>query len=101
VKICRGYGGFGALGHSVYHRELIPKQVRKHWEGKIVYLASSGAHTAAICDSGVDCFNGPYVFSFWPDCVCSIHGSNCQKWYKRISPNTKLFGTNITGTATF
>lgn len=47
-----GYGGFGALGHSVYHRELIPKQVRKHWEGKIVYLATSGAHTAAICDSG-------------------------------------------------
>ncbi|KAH9322498.1 hypothetical protein KI387_017137 [Taxus chinensis] len=47
-----GYGGFGALGHSVTHRELLPKQVRNHWEGRIVYVASSGAHTAAITESG-------------------------------------------------
>lgn len=47
-----GYGGFGALGHSVCHRELLPKQVHNHWEGGIVYLATSGAHTAAVSDSG-------------------------------------------------
>ncbi|CAN6205056.1 unnamed protein product [Urochloa humidicola] len=47
-----GYGGFGALGHYVYHRELLPKQVKGPWEGKITHIATSGAHTAAITDSG-------------------------------------------------
>ncbi|KAF0905792.1 hypothetical protein E2562_008844 [Oryza meyeriana var. granulata] len=47
-----GYGGFGALGHYVYHRELLPRQVNGPWEGKISHIATSGAHTAAITDSG-------------------------------------------------
>lgn len=47
-----GYGGFGALGHYVYHRELLPRQVKGAWEGKILHIATSGAHTAAITDSG-------------------------------------------------
>ncbi|KAG0492551.1 hypothetical protein HPP92_005949 [Vanilla planifolia] len=47
-----GYGGFGALGHSVYHRELLPRLVEGSWTGKIVHLATSGAHTAAVTDSG-------------------------------------------------
>uniref|UniRef100_A0A0E0BHD6 Hydroxyproline O-arabinosyltransferase-like domain-containing protein n=1 Tax=Oryza glumipatula TaxID=40148 RepID=A0A0E0BHD6_9ORYZ len=48
----RGYGGFGALGHYVYHRELLPRKVNGPWEGKISHIATSGAHTAAITDSG-------------------------------------------------
>ncbi|KAG8050310.1 hypothetical protein GUJ93_ZPchr0009g1658 [Zizania palustris] len=47
-----GYGGFGALGHYVYHRELLPRKVNGPWEGKISHIATSGAHTAAITDSG-------------------------------------------------
>ncbi|XP_020100961.1 ultraviolet-B receptor UVR8 [Ananas comosus] len=47
-----GYGGFGALGHSVYHRELLPRLVNGPWSGTISHLATSGAHTAAITDSG-------------------------------------------------
>lgn len=47
-----GYGGFGALGHSVYHRELLPRLVNGPWKGTISHLATGGAHTAAITDSG-------------------------------------------------
>ncbi|KAG1326378.1 RCC1 domain-containing protein RUG3, mitochondrial [Cocos nucifera] len=47
-----GYGGFGALGHSVYHRELLPRVVNGSWKGHISHLATSGAHTAAVTDSG-------------------------------------------------
>ncbi|BAH92531.1 Os04g0226400, partial [Oryza sativa Japonica Group] len=47
-----GYGGFGALGHYVYHRELLPRKVNGPWEGKISHIATRGAHTAAITDSG-------------------------------------------------
>ncbi|GLU21823.1 hypothetical protein SLE2022_379390 [Rubroshorea leprosula] len=47
-----GYGGFGALGHSVYHRELVPRLVEGHWVGKIKHIATSGTHTAAITESG-------------------------------------------------
>ncbi|KAL5201645.1 hypothetical protein ABZP36_035999 [Zizania latifolia] len=47
-----GYGGFGALGHYAYHRELLPRQVNGPWEEKISHIATSGAHTAAITDSG-------------------------------------------------
>ncbi|XP_074588972.1 RCC1 domain-containing protein RUG3, mitochondrial isoform X1 [Curcuma longa] len=47
-----GYGGFGALGHSVYHRELLPRLVKAPWTEKISHLATSGAHTAAITSSG-------------------------------------------------
>uniref|UniRef100_A0A453LMT7 Uncharacterized protein n=1 Tax=Aegilops tauschii subsp. strangulata TaxID=200361 RepID=A0A453LMT7_AEGTS len=50
--VCRGYGGFGALGHYVYHRELLPRKVNGPWGGKIVHIATSGAHTAAITESG-------------------------------------------------
>ncbi|XP_031252079.1 RCC1 domain-containing protein RUG3, mitochondrial-like isoform X3 [Pistacia vera] len=50
--ICRGYGGFGALGHSVYHRELFPRLVEGSWNGKIRHIATSGTHTAAITESG-------------------------------------------------
>uniref|UniRef100_A0A0E0IGG8 non-specific serine/threonine protein kinase n=1 Tax=Oryza nivara TaxID=4536 RepID=A0A0E0IGG8_ORYNI len=49
-----GYGGFGALGHYVYHRELLPRKVNGPWEGKISHIATRGAHTAAITDSGCD-----------------------------------------------
>ncbi|XP_020552160.1 probable E3 ubiquitin-protein ligase HERC2 isoform X2 [Sesamum indicum] len=47
-----GYGGFGALGHSVYHRELLPKLVEGSWDGEICCIATSGTHTAAITKSG-------------------------------------------------
>ncbi|XP_059625121.1 RCC1 domain-containing protein RUG3, mitochondrial isoform X2 [Cornus florida] len=47
-----GYGGFGALGHSVYHRELLPRLVEGSWEGEICHIATSGTHTAAITKSG-------------------------------------------------
>ncbi|CAL5431063.1 unnamed protein product [Camellia sinensis] len=47
-----GYGGFGALGHSVYHRELLPRLVNGSWDGKISHIATSGTHTAAITESG-------------------------------------------------
>ncbi|KAJ0682405.1 putative regulator of chromosome condensation 1/beta-lactamase-inhibitor protein II [Helianthus annuus] len=47
-----GYGGFGALGHSVYTRELSPKKVEGAWEGKISQIATSGTHTAAITEAG-------------------------------------------------
>ncbi|GFP96575.1 E3 ubiquitin-protein ligase herc2 [Phtheirospermum japonicum] len=46
-----GYGGFGALGHAVYHRELLPKLVEGSWEGEICHIATSGTHTAAITKS--------------------------------------------------
>jgi len=51
-KVCRGYGGFGALGHSVYTRELFPRLVKGAWEGTIKHIATSGAHTAAVTESG-------------------------------------------------
>ncbi|CAA7406835.1 unnamed protein product [Spirodela intermedia] len=47
-----GYGGFGALGHSVYSRELLPRRVIGPWHESISQLATSGAHTAAVSDSG-------------------------------------------------
>nr|XP_027078647.1 RCC1 domain-containing protein RUG3, mitochondrial-like isoform X5 [Coffea arabica] len=47
-----GYGGFGALGHSVYHRELLPRLVEGPWTGEIYHIATSGTHTAAITKSG-------------------------------------------------
>ncbi|PIA37619.1 hypothetical protein AQUCO_03000285v1 [Aquilegia coerulea] len=47
-----GYGGFGALGHSVYTRELLPRKVKEAWNGKICQIATSGTHTAAVTDSG-------------------------------------------------
>ncbi|KAJ7960205.1 Regulator of chromosome condensation (RCC1) family protein [Quillaja saponaria] len=47
-----GYGGFGALGHSVYHRELFPRLVKGSWSGTICHIATSGTHTAAITESG-------------------------------------------------
>jgi hypothetical protein len=50
--VCRGYGGFGALGHYAYHRELLPKRVNGLWEGNITHIATSGAHTAAVTGSG-------------------------------------------------
>ncbi|KAI4308600.1 hypothetical protein L6164_031656 [Bauhinia variegata] len=47
-----GYGGFGALGHSVYHRELFPRLVNGSWDGSIRHIATSGTHTAAVTESG-------------------------------------------------
>ncbi|OMO88986.1 Regulator of chromosome condensation, RCC1 [Corchorus olitorius] len=47
-----GYGGFGALGHHVYHRELIPRLVEGNWSENIRHIATSGTHTAAITESG-------------------------------------------------
>ena len=47
-EVCRGYGGFGALGHSVYRRELFPRLVKGFYEGTIKHIATSGTHTAAI-----------------------------------------------------
>ncbi|TKY66234.1 E3 ubiquitin-protein ligase HERC1 [Spatholobus suberectus] len=47
-----GYGGFGALGHSVYHRELFPRLVKGSWDGPIKHIATSGTHTAAVTESG-------------------------------------------------
>ncbi|KAJ8444282.1 hypothetical protein Cgig2_029695 [Carnegiea gigantea] len=47
-----GYGGFGALGHSVYTRELVPRLVEGSWTVKIKHIATSGTHTASITESG-------------------------------------------------
>ncbi|XP_060188437.1 RCC1 domain-containing protein RUG3, mitochondrial [Lycium barbarum] len=47
-----GYGGFGALGHKVYHRELVPRLVEGPWDAEICHIATSGTHTAAITKSG-------------------------------------------------
>lgn len=51
-EVFRGYGGFGALGHSVYHRELLPRLVEGSWDGEICHIATSGTHTAAVTKSG-------------------------------------------------
>lgn len=51
-KVFRGYGGFGALGHRVYHRELVPRLVEGSWDAEICHVATSGTHTAAITKSG-------------------------------------------------
>ncbi|KAJ0027402.1 hypothetical protein Pint_36694 [Pistacia integerrima] len=51
LKVWRGYGGFGPLGHSVYHRELFPRLVEGSWNGKIQHIATSGTHTIAITES--------------------------------------------------
>ncbi|KAL5581573.1 hypothetical protein UlMin_014015 [Ulmus minor] len=47
-----GYGGFGALGHAVFHRELLPRLVEGSWSGKMDHIATSGTHTAAIMEGG-------------------------------------------------
>ncbi|EEF52816.1 guanine nucleotide exchange factor P532, putative [Ricinus communis] len=47
-----GYGGFGALGHCVYHRELLPRLVQGISNEKIRHIATSGTHTAAITETG-------------------------------------------------
>lgn len=52
-EVLRGYGGFGALGHSVYTRELVPRRVEGSWDSKISAIATSGTHTAAITESGL------------------------------------------------
>lgn len=52
-EACRGYGGFGALGHSVYTRELFPRLVEGSWSGRIQHVSTSGTHTAAITESGL------------------------------------------------
>ncbi|XP_057786514.1 RCC1 domain-containing protein RUG3, mitochondrial isoform X2 [Salvia miltiorrhiza] len=52
LLVFRGYGGFGALGHSVYHRELLPKMVKGSWDEEMCHIATSGTHTAAITKSG-------------------------------------------------
>jgi len=41
-EVFRGYGGFGALGHSVYHRELFPRLVKDSSEGIIKHIVTSG-----------------------------------------------------------
>ncbi|KAL1807995.1 RCC1 domain-containing protein RUG3, mitochondrial [Daucus carota subsp. sativus] len=47
-----GYGGFGALGHSVYTRELYPRLVEGPWDKPICHVSTSGTHTAAVTESG-------------------------------------------------
>lgn len=47
-----GYGGFGALGHSVFTRELVPRLIEGSWTEKIKHIATSGTHTAAVTESG-------------------------------------------------
>lgn len=59
-KVCRGYGGFGALGHSVYHRELLPRLVEGVSSEKICHIATSGAHSAAITESGIVIISSVY-----------------------------------------
>lgn len=51
-EVCRGYGGFGALGHTVYTRELVPRLVEGSWNEKIKHIATSGTHTGSITESG-------------------------------------------------
>ncbi|KAJ0011243.1 hypothetical protein Pint_32813 [Pistacia integerrima] len=46
---CKGYGGFGALGHSVYHKELFPRLVEGSWNGKIRHIATLMGHI--ICNN--------------------------------------------------
>jgi hypothetical protein len=68
--VCRGYGGFGALGHYVYHRELLPRKVNGPWEGKISHIATRGAHTAAITDSG---WSGSCLMLIGEDIMDHLH----------------------------
>lgn len=37
----------------MYHRELFPRLVKGSWEGTIKHIATSGAHTAAVTESGL------------------------------------------------
>lgn len=74
-EVCRGYGGFGALGHSVYHRELFPRLVEGSWNGKMQHIATSGAHTAAITESGFFFLTYPffiYIYMDIPSYVYSV-----------------------------
>ncbi|KAE8696895.1 auxin-induced protein 5NG4-like [Hibiscus syriacus] len=48
----QGLWWFGALGHRVYHRELIPRLVESNWSGTIRHIATSGTHTAAVTETG-------------------------------------------------
>lgn len=66
-EVCRGYGGFGALGHSVYHRELFPRLVEGSWNGKMQHIATSGAHTAAITESGFFFLTYPFFIYIYMD----------------------------------
>eukprot|EP00252_Welwitschia_mirabilis_P002528 TRINITY_DN12498_c0_g1_i2.p1 TRINITY_DN12498_c0_g1~~TRINITY_DN12498_c0_g1_i2.p1 ORF type:complete len:398 (-),score=71.95 TRINITY_DN12498_c0_g1_i2:131-1324(-) len=74
-----GYGGFGALGHTTYHRERIPKKIICPWAGRLTYIATSGAHTAAVCNSGnenSELGRDATLHSWIPNPVTSLDGVN-------------------------
>ncbi|KAL2643551.1 hypothetical protein R1flu_011138 [Riccia fluitans] len=51
--VLRGFGGFGALGHSSYTKELSPKKLTgQDWMDDVVHISAGGSHTAAITSSG-------------------------------------------------
>lgn len=55
-----GFGGFGALGHGVFTRELVPKKLEILENGEngmkmgenIIQIAAGGSHSAAVTNSG-------------------------------------------------
>ncbi|KAJ0088189.1 hypothetical protein Patl1_33155 [Pistacia atlantica] len=60
LAVMEGGSSYAALGdlidvgHSVYHRELFPRLVEGSWNGKIRHIATSGTHTVAITESGIE-----------------------------------------------
>lgn len=70
--MCRGYGGFGALGHSVYHRELLPRLVEGSWNGRICHIATSGTHTAAITEAGKQATVAKFCALILRICICVL-----------------------------
>ncbi|XP_016580385.1 RCC1 domain-containing protein RUG3, mitochondrial isoform X2 [Capsicum annuum] len=72
-----GYGGFGALGHRVYHRELVPRLVEGSWDAEICHVATSGTHTAAItksANSNYELGRGDKLSGWKPQLVPSLKG---------------------------
>ncbi|XP_055824113.1 RCC1 domain-containing protein RUG3, mitochondrial isoform X2 [Solanum dulcamara] len=72
-----GYGGFGALGHKVYHRELVPRLVEGSWDAEICHVATSGTHTAAItksANSNYELGRGDKLGGWKPQPVPSLKG---------------------------
>ncbi|KAJ0027721.1 hypothetical protein Pint_36485 [Pistacia integerrima] len=63
LKVCKGYGGFGALGYSVYHRELFPRLVEGSWNGKIQRHRNQRNTYHAIIESVV-LLNRPVFWNF-------------------------------------
>ena len=41
---------------GMYHRELFPTLVEGSWDGKTCHISTTGMHSSAITDSGIQSF---------------------------------------------